>query len=98
MKCNRQNFFVVLGHFLPFYLNDNPKNLNFEKMKKKHLEMSTFYTSVPNIIIICYTVPEICCVMDAIFIFHFGLFFLLYPPNSPKNQNLKKMKKVPVAL
>ena len=24
-------FFVILGHFLPF----NPKNQNFEKMKKK---------------------------------------------------------------
>ena len=27
--------------------------------------------------------------------FHFGLFFALLPPNSPKNQNFKKMKKVP---
>ena len=30
-ECNRQNFFVVLDCFLPFY---NPKNQNFEKMKK----------------------------------------------------------------
>ena len=34
---------------------------------------------------------------DVIFIFHFGLFFALLPPppNSPKNQNFKKVKKTP---
>ena len=30
--------------------------------------------------------------MDVIVIFHFGLFFALLPPNSLKNQNLKKKK------
>ena len=43
---------------------------------------------------ICYTVPEIQPVRDVIFIFDFGLISaLLSPPNNPKNQNLKKMKK-----
>ena len=32
---------------------------------------------------------------DVIVIFHFGLFFALLPPKSPKNQNFKKMKKTP---
>ena len=33
---------------------------------------------------------------DAIVIFRFGLsFVLLQPPNSPKNQNFTKMKKMP---
>ena len=27
------------------------------------------------------------------YFFHFGLFFALLPPNSPKNQDFKKMKK-----
>ena len=31
------------GHFLLFDTPNNPKNQNFEKMKKKHLEIS-FYT------------------------------------------------------
>ena len=53
------------------------KNKNFKKMKK-HQDISSFYTSVPKIMIICYTVPEIRHVMDAI-IFHFGLFCALYP-------------------
>ena len=53
-------------------------------------------------------VPEIWCVADVIVISHFGLGFALLPPhpppppaspppspNSPKNQNLKKIKKNP---
>ena len=130
-------FFVILDHFFPFYPSNNPKNQNFEKMKKiagdiiilhmwtiydnhmiygscdghnflsfwtafcpftplttrkikilknwkKSLKISAFYNSVPKIMIICYTVPEIWCMTDVI-IFHFGPFFALLPPNSPKN-------------
>ena len=62
------------------------KNTHTHK-KKKHLETSSFYNSVPKIMIICYTAPEIWRVTDVI-IFHFG-------PNSPKNQNLKKNEKIP---
>ena len=69
MKRNRQNFFVILGHFLPFYPTKNLEKQHFEK----HLEISSFYTSVPKIMIIRYTVPEIWYVMDVIFIFHFAL-------------------------
>ena len=42
--------FSVLGHFSPFYPTNNPKNQNFEKMKKS-LAISTFYTCVPKIMI-----------------------------------------------
>ena len=27
-------FFVILGHFLPFYPHNNPESQNFEKMNK----------------------------------------------------------------
>ena len=43
--------------------------------------------------IICYTVPEIWCMTNVI-IFHFGPLFAILPPNSPKNQSFKKMKKL----
>ena len=43
---------------------------------------------------ICYTLPEIWCVTNVILIFHFGLFFAILPPDSPKNEKLKKMKKL----
>ena len=73
------DFFVILGHFLPFYPLKNPKNQNFEKWKQS-LELLSFYTNVPKIMIIWYTVPEIWCVTDVIVIFHFGPFFALLPP------------------
>ena len=71
-------FFIILDHFLPFYPLNNRKNQNFEKLKKSPGGI-IFYTSAPKIITICYTVPEIQCVMDVTFIFHFGLFFALLP-------------------
>ena len=46
-------------------------------MKKKHLEISLFYTSVPETMILCYTIPEIWYLTDVSFIFHFGLFFAI---------------------
>ena len=86
-----------MGHFLPFHLPNSPKNQNLKKMKKKHLEISSFYIDVPKIMIRWCTVPEIWCVTDVIVISHFGLVFVLLPPffNSPKNQNFGKMKKKP---
>ena len=76
------DFFVILGHFLLFYHPNSPKNQNFKKLKK-YLEISSFYTSVSKIMIICYTVPETWCVTDVIVIFHSELFFaLLHPPPS----------------
>ena len=68
----------------------NLKNQNFEKMKKKLL---SFYKSVPKIMIICYTVPEIWHVTDVIVIFHFGLFFAVSPPSFPKKWTFKKNEK-----
>ena len=34
MKHDRQNFFVISDHFLPFYPTNNPKNQNLKKLKK----------------------------------------------------------------
>ena len=102
MEYNRQEFFVILDHFLPFYTPNNLKNQkthediiilhmctindnhmiycsgdmerdrqNFlrkkKHLKKKHLEISSFYTSVPKIMIICYNVPG--CMTDLILLF-----------------------------
>ena len=72
--------FSHFGHFLPFY---NLENENFEKMKKYKAILS-FYRSVSKIMIICYAVPEILCMIDVIFIFHFGLFFCPFTPLTAK--------------
>ena len=65
MKCNRQNFLSLWAIFCPF-----TQKTNFEKINK----MPGDITSVPKIMIVCYTVPEIWHVTDVIFNFHFGLF------------------------
>ena len=96
-ECRALADVIVIFHFGLFLsfqppLPNSPKNKNFKKMKKKGLEISSFYTSVPKNMIICFTVPEIWHVIHVI-IFHFGLPFAFSPPNCPKNQNFKKMKK-----
>ena len=84
-----------MGYFLPFYPPNIAKNENL-KIIKKPMEISSCCTSVPKIMIMCYTVPVMWCMMDII-IFHFGLFFALSPPlpppNNSKNENLEKIKK-----
>ena len=57
--------------------------MKISKKWKKHLEISSFYISLPKIMIICNTVPEIWHVADVI-IFHFGLFFVLLQPKKIK--------------
>ena len=74
-------------YFEPFFITITRKIKILENWKNC-LEISSFYTSVPKIMIICYTVPVIWCITDVIVIFHFGLFFAL-----SKNQNFRKMKK-----
>ena len=56
------------GLFFPSYLPNSVKNQNLQKMKKMP-GISSFCNSVSKIMIICYTIPEISCVMDVI-IFH----------------------------
>ena len=135
IERNRQNVFIILDCFLPFYPPNNPKNQNFQKLKKvpgdiilhnctknhdhmlycsldmahnefnyfsfwaifhpftsltaqkikiykkwkKSLETSSFYNSVPKVMIVYNTVPEIWCVTDVL-IFYFGPFFALLLP------------------
>ena len=68
----------IFGHFGPFFCpftQLTTQKIKILKKWKKHLQISSFYTSVPKIMTICYTVPEIWPVTDVNFIFHFGLFF-----------------------
>ena len=83
-------YFGLFFAILPFPL------LTAQKIKikiKKSLEISSFYKSVPKIRIICYSVPEIWCMLDVIVIFHFGLFFALLLLQELKKWKFQKMKK-----
>ena len=70
--------FSIWGNVLPFYPTNSPKMKIFLK-RKKCLDTSSFNKSVPEIMIICFTVPEIWHMTDLIVIFHFGLLFALLP-------------------
>ena len=72
--ARQTEFFVILDRFLPYCPPNNPKIQNFEKMKKKGLQIPSFYKCVPKIMIICLTVPEIQNVPDVIFFFILGYF------------------------
>ena len=73
--CNYFSFWTIFCPFTPL----TAQKIKIFKKRKQHMEMSSFYTSVPKIMIISYAVPEIWCVMDVI-IFHFRPFFALLPP------------------
>ena len=76
-RCNCYfSFWTIFCPFTPL----TTQKIKILKKWKKHLEILSFYTSVPKIMIICYTVPEIWRITDLIVIFHFGLFFALLPP------------------
>ena len=70
------SFWTVFCSFTPL----TTRKIKLLKKWKKNLTMSSFYTNVPKIMIICYTIPEIQCMTDVILIFYFGLFFTLLPP------------------
>ena len=68
--------------FWAIFCPNSPRNENSKKKKEKEknpLADVFIYTSVPKIMIIYYTVPEIWHMTDVI-IFHIGLFFALLVP------------------
>ena len=88
MVHKRFNYFSFWAIFYPF-TSLTAQKIKILKKWKKHLEISSFYTSVPKIMIICCTVPEIWCMTDVIIIY-LGLFFVLLPPWQPKKSNFWK--------
>ena len=87
--AQQTEFFVILGHFLPFHptqqkikiLKKWKKRLNMYKCTKNHDHM-LYYTWDKHM-------------TGVILIFHFVLFLPFYTSNSPTNQNFTKLKKAP---
>ena len=69
-------FFIYWVIFCPFNLLTTQK-IKILKKRKKAWRYYLIQLYIPKIMIICYTVPEIGHVMDAILIFHFELSFAL---------------------
>ena len=68
------NFFLSSWAIFCLFTPLTVQKVKISKNEKKHMEISSFYTIVPTIMIIGY-VPEIWHVTDVIVIFHLGLFF-----------------------
>ena len=77
--CIKQNFLPFWTIFCTFIPLTHPKNQDFEKMKKEHLEILSFYSCVPWITVTWCMVPKIWNAIDRIFC-HFGHFFVLLLP------------------
>ena len=90
MECDRHNFshfrsfFALLPHFWPW-------KLKLGKNVKKHLEILSFCTCVPLIKILIYGSWDMKCNRQDFFVI-LGNFLAFYPPNSPKNENIKSEK------
>ena len=77
----------MLGNFLPFCPTKNPKNQNFEKMKKLLGDI---------IILHMCTINDNHMMYGQNFLSFWTIFCTFIPsPNNPKNQNFEKMRKLP---
>ena len=84
----------ILDYFLPFYCPNSPK-IKICIQKKKQMETSTFYTSVPKIMIICHTVPEIYGAWRMELLFFCSAIFCPFTPVTALKKNISKKWKKP---
>ena len=94
MECDRQ-FFVISGHFLPFYLPNKPENQNFEKNERntwRYHHFTQVYHEWQSYDLWSWDMNE---VQQTNFFVILGHFLPFYPTNNPKNLNFEKMKKTP---
>ena len=87
----RTVFFVILDYFLPFYPPNNPKNQNFQKLKKAPGDAIILHRCTINDNYMMYGSWDTEC--DGQNILSFWTMFC--PFNNPKNPNFEKLKKVP---
>ena len=81
-------FFVILDHFLPFDPLNNPKNQNFEKMKKTPEDIIILHMSNINENHMKYGSWDIELSRQ-----NFLSFLPFTLPNNPKTQNFEKKTK-----
>ena len=95
MARDRCNFYFSFWSIFCLLTPVTAQKIKISRKWKKHLEISSFYTSVPKIMVICFTIPEIWHVTYVIVIFHFGLFFCAFTPLTSLKMKIKKKKKTP---
>ena len=93
--ARQTGFFLILDHFLPFYTSpplNNPENQNFEKMEKIPGDIILQKCTINDNHMI-YGSWDMKCTRENFFLSSWAIFY--HPPNSLKNKNFKKVKKVP---
>ena len=84
----------MLSHFLSFDPLNNPKNQNLEKIKKKNpRDIIILHLCTTNDNHMMHGSSDIKCNRQN-FLSFWAIFLPFYPPSSPKNQNVKKKKKM----
>ena len=87
----RTEFFVILDHFLPIYLPNNPKIQNFEKMKKKPGDIILHKCTTNDMMYGSWDMKH----DGENFFVILDHFLHFYTPKNPENQNFEKLKKAP---
>ena len=85
--------FLILGHFLPFYPTNNQKNQNFEKNKKKAWRYIILHKCNKNHDHMLYCSWDMALDGCNCYFSYWAIFCHFTSLTSPKNQNIKKMKK-----
>ena len=93
IKCKGQSFLSFWASFSPFDPPNNPKNQNFEQIKKapKDIIIVDFCTTIDNHMM--YGSRDIEHNRHNLLLF-WAIFCPPPPPNNPENQNFEKMKKL----
>ena len=89
-RCNCYfSFWAIFCPLTPL----TAQKIKISKKRKKHLEISSFNTSAPKIMIICYTDPEIWCVTHEIVFFILDIFCPFTTLTAQKIKISQKWKK-----
>ena len=94
IRHNKQSFLLFWVIFCPLTFQTTWKIKTLKKWKKC-LRILSFYTCIPQMMIIWCMVPKIWSTTDRIFVIS-DYFLPFYPPNNLENQNFEKLKKMPV--
>ena len=84
--------FFILDNFLPIYALKTQK-IKILRKPKKHLEILSLYNSVPKIMIICYTVPDMARDRCNCYFSFWAIFCPFTPLTAQKVKISKKWKK-----
>ena len=84
-------FFVIWDSFLPFYPSNNPKNQNFEKMKKTPGDIIILHKCTINDNHMMYDSWDM--EHDGHIFLSFWTIFCTFTPLTTRNQNFEKWKK-----